>query len=78
MATTKSNCRKRERQRRRHEQRPQRQQYSPLSRGLLVLAPTPLGIMREVLAEQIRENEKVLTPEERFQIVLEKKRKKKI
>jgi hypothetical protein len=34
--------------------------------------------MREVLAEQIRENEKVLTPEERFRIVLEKKRKKKI
>jgi hypothetical protein len=47
-----ASIRKRERQRRRHEQRPQpKQQYSPLSRGLLVPTPTLVGIMQAVLAE---------------------------
>jgi hypothetical protein len=51
MATRKSNIKKRARQRRRHDPRPQPQQYSPLSRGVLVQAqaPSPLA---QVLAER--------------------------
>jgi hypothetical protein len=55
MATRRSNRNKRIRQRKRHEHRPHpRQQYSPLSRGLLVPTPTPFGVLQTVLAEQVR------------------------